>query len=401
MPSALQATGWTRIPIASVEDLSDAVLGAGLEATQMSRAPVTGSLAFASFDRDVTCTSGYLGGRVALVGPLSAKMVTLGIGLFLAPGTRHWLDEITSGDVGVFLPGDEHNSLYTPGSLYACVTLPAERLEEIAAQHDLVLDPKTLGGTGVMKKRISAPNVTGLRAQFERIHAGSHDDAANARMIGAELLNAFIMHFVRLPRLQIGGTDPQGLARIVARARTFVHENLDKPLSIETIANAAATSHRTLHRAFQIVLDETPYLYVQKLPLHRIRHEIVTDAEAACTITSAAHRWSIAQLGRLAAWYRDLFWRTAVADVGATTPRYSGNPPSNFGSIRIADWQDPNSAAVFSCDLAEGICAVPFSKECVDFNLSALAVRPTLTPQRRLRHLEQDRPRRACRQTTV
>ena len=43
-----ERTAWTRVPISRIEDLSDAVLGAGLEAMQMSRAPVTGSLAFAS-----------------------------------------------------------------------------------------------------------------------------------------------------------------------------------------------------------------------------------------------------------------------------------------------------------------------------------------------------------------
>jgi hypothetical protein len=126
---ASQTNGWTRIPISGVEDLSDAVLGAGLEVTQMSRAPVTGSLAFATF-HGITCTSGYIGGRVALIGPLSAKMVTLGVGLVIAPGTRHWLNEVTTGAVGVFLPGDEHDALYPPGSMYAVVTLAAERLEE-------------------------------------------------------------------------------------------------------------------------------------------------------------------------------------------------------------------------------------------------------------------------------
>ena len=73
MSSELQSPDWTRIPIASVEDLSDAVLGAGLEVTQMSRAPVTGSLAFAALDDGLTCSSGYIGGRVALTGPLSAS----------------------------------------------------------------------------------------------------------------------------------------------------------------------------------------------------------------------------------------------------------------------------------------------------------------------------------------
>lgn len=305
--SRSQTTGWTRIPIASVEDLTDAVLGAGLEATQMSRAPVKGSLAFAPFGDGITCSSGYIGGRVALTGPLSANMVTLGVGLVMAPGTRHWLNEVASGSVGVFLPGDEHDALYPPGSLYAVVTLAPERLEEVAALHDLVLDPKTLGGTGIdANKSFSAPNLASLRMQFEQIHSG-HPDSFSPHVIGTQLLEGMVMHFARAPRFQIGGTDPRGLARIVARARTFIHENLDQPLSIDKIANAAATSHRTLHRAFHHVLDETPYSYVQKLRLHRIRHELVTDAEFECTITSVAHRWNILELGRFAAWYRDLF----------------------------------------------------------------------------------------------
>ena len=308
MSSGLQTTGWTRIPIASVEDLSDAVLGAGLVAIQMSRAPVTGSLAFAAFGPDMTCTSGYIGGRVALTGPLSANMVTLGVGIVMAPGTRHWLNEVPSGSVGVFMPGDEHDALYPPGSLYAVVTLPADRLEEAAAQHDLVLDLKTLGGTGIdANRRFSAPSLCGLRTQFEQVHAGDRADDSNARTIGMKLLDAMVLHFARPPHGHVGGTDPRGHARIVARARTFIHENLDQPLSIEKIASAAGTSRRTLHRTFQMVLDETPYSYVQKLRLNRIRHELISEAEAACTITSAAHRWGIPELGRFAAWYRELF----------------------------------------------------------------------------------------------
>jgi len=308
MPSEPQTTGWTRIPIASVEDLSDGILGAGLEVAQMSRAPVTASLAFAAFDDGLTCTSGYLGGRVALTGPLSASLVTIGAGLVFVPGTRHWLNEVTSGVVGVFLPGDEHDALYPPGSMYAGITLSAERLEQMAADYDLVLDAKTLGGTRIdANRKLPAPDLSTLQMRFQRIHAGQLGDAANARLVGIQFLQSMILHLARSPRVSVGGHDPRGLARIVARARAFIHANLDQPLSIEKIASAAATSHRTLNRAFHVVLDETPYSYVLKLRLHRIRHELVADAEAACTITMAAHRWNIAEMGRFAASYRDLF----------------------------------------------------------------------------------------------
>ena len=308
MPSEALSDGWTRIPIASVEDLSDGILGAGLEVTQMSRAPVTASLVFTAFDDGLTCTSGYIGGRVALTGPLSASMVTIGSGLVFEQGTRHWLNEVTSGVVGVFLPGDEHDALYPPGSMYAGITLSAERLEQMAAHHDLVLDARTLGGTRIdANRKLPAQDLSRLQMQFERIHAGQLADAASARMVGMQFLDAMILHLARSPRFVAGGHDPHGLARIVARARAFIHEHLDQPLSVEMIASAAATSHRTLHRAFHIVLDETPYSYVLKLRLHRIRHELVTDAEAACTITMVAHRWNITEMGRLAVSYRDLF----------------------------------------------------------------------------------------------
>jgi AraC-like DNA-binding protein len=306
--SGLQSPGWTRIPIASVEDLTDVVLGAGLEATQMSRVPVTGSLAFAAFDDGLTCSSGSIGGRVTLTGPLSASLVTLGAGLVFVPGTRHWLNEVTSGVVGVFLPGDEHDAFYPSGCMYAAVTLAAERLEQMAARHDLVLDAKSLGGTRIdANRKLPVPDLSRLQMWFERIHAGQLADAANARMVGMQFLDSMILHFARPPHFHPGGTDPRGLARIVARARAFIHANLDQPLSIEKIADAAATSHRTLNRAFHVVLDETPYSYVQKLRLNRIRHELVTDAEAACTLTMVAHRWNIPEMGRFAAWYRDLF----------------------------------------------------------------------------------------------
>jgi AraC-like DNA-binding protein len=143
--------------------------------------------------------------------------------------------------------------------------------------------------------------------RFKRIHAGQLADAANARMVGMQFLNSMIEHLARSPRFVVGGHDPHGLARIVARARAFIHGHLDQPLSVEMIASAAATSHRTLHRAFHVVLDETPYSYVLKLRLHRIRHELVTDAEAARTLTMVAHRWNIANMGRFAAGYRDQF----------------------------------------------------------------------------------------------
>jgi len=293
---------WSRLSISNLEDLSEAVQGAGLSATQMSRAPVTGSLGFME-SGEVRCTTGLIGSKVSLTGPLSIDRVTLGIGLDLPTGAWHWLQDATSGDVGVFMPGDEHDSLYMPGSLYAVVTMTEERLEEVAAKHEMVLSSRLLGGSGFFGRRLPAPQLTRLRHLFQRVHSGhaSGDDAHKC------LLDTLVTHVGRRPRASIGIRDPGSYARIVRRARAFIHENLNRLLSVEVIAHAAVTSPRTLHRAFRIVLDETPYSYVLKLRLHRIRREVIADAEAASTLASIANHWGVSELGRFSGWYRDLF----------------------------------------------------------------------------------------------
>jgi AraC-like DNA-binding protein len=301
-----QAGGWTCVPITQIEDLRDAVYGAGLEAMQMSRAPVTGTLAFAERD-GVVYSTGHIGGRVALTGPLSESMITLGLGLELGPGTRHWLNEVATGACGVFLPGDDHEAFYMPGSLYATATLSAERLEELAARIGLVLDAATLGGTGIHTRRVAERALAGLRAQFERVHAGRSGAASGLAVLGRGLLDAIVAHVGRPPRPQIGRTNPQGHARIVARARAYILDNLEHPLSTDALAAAAYTSRRTLHRAFNYVLDETPQSYIRKLRLHRIRRDLASDAEFLCTITIVANQWGISELGRFSGWYRDLF----------------------------------------------------------------------------------------------
>jgi len=300
-----EGSGWTHFDIASIECLSDAVLGADLEAMQLSRAPVSGSLAFFE-NSNVLFSTGFIGGRVALAGPLSQNLITLGFGLNFPSGTRHWLSEVTTGTFGVFLPGDEHDAVYPPGSHYATITLTGDRLEEVAKDRGLVVSARALG-TGLHARRVPHQVVARLRTQFERVHLGHGSRASNAAALGDQLVDAIIRHVGREPRPPIGRIDPRGHIRIVARARAYIIANLEQPLRIDDLAEAACASRSTLHRAFSKVLDETPHAYVRKLRLHRIRHDLASDAERACTVALVANRWGIGELGRLSGSYRELF----------------------------------------------------------------------------------------------
>lgn len=306
-----QSEQWLLKPISQVEDLQHAVLGAGLEATQMSRAPVNGSLAVTHHD-DIVLNTGLIGGRVSLNGMLSESLFTFGLGLILTPGSRQWLKEVETGDIGIFLPGNEHDAIYGPGSSYAALTLSAESLEAAAAQFDLALDPFSLGGSGLHRRRLCNSRLATLQRLFLAVHRGSNDGGSNGGGTGAkqlcrQLLTDLVQHLGQEPRTPVGRIDPRGQVRIVARARAFIQEHLDQPLTIKAIAAAASTSSRTLHRTFMAVLGESPYSYVLKQRLHRIRHDLLSEAELSVTISTLANRWGLGELGRFAGWYRELF----------------------------------------------------------------------------------------------
>ncbi len=297
---------WSVARLSGIEGLSEAVRGAGLSATQMSAMPVRGSLAFAEAG-GIHFSSGIIESRVSLTGPLSEDRIALGVGIDLPPGTRHWLNDVTSGDVGIFMPGDEHDSLYVPGSFYAVFTMSADMLEDVASRQELVLTARELGGSGVYGRRLASAPLAHIKRQFQQLHLHGSAHGQRHENPARSLVQTLVGHVGRSPRTGIGIHDPRGYERILRRARAFIYENLGSPLSVECIANAAATSPRTLHRAFRMLLDETPYSYVLKLRLHRIRYDVISDVERATTLATIANRWGISELGRLSGWYRDLF----------------------------------------------------------------------------------------------
>jgi len=293
---------WHRVEISHVEDLSDAVHGAGMDAIQMARGKLSGSLIF-SQQNGVTYSGGLINGRVALRGPLSPDTLSLGVALKLPGPCSHWLTKVKTGDVGVFHGGDEHDALYTPGSLYVAATISADQLECEAAKDDLVLDRAALGGTGIHLRSMSPEIVAALAAEFGRIHASRRPRAH----VGSMLLSAFVNHLGRLPHDHERRINTNLHARIAARARAYILEHLAEPIALDAIAAAAFTSRRTLYRAFADIFDDTPQTFVRRLRLHRIRKGLASEQEKACTIAVLANRWGISELGRLSGWYRQMF----------------------------------------------------------------------------------------------
>jgi len=318
--------GWRRVPIRRIEDLSDAVPGAGLQALQLSREPVTGSLAFAVGD-DVALSSGYLRGRVALVGPLPPRHITIGLGLDFGGGARHWLREVQTGCVGLARPGGEHDAIYADRSLYLKITLSEERLLVEAEREGLALDPAVIRQSGVHPRPLSSKSLDSLRCGVVAAHRDTMpDDAMFASRFRSRVLAAVVQHLGRPPLVAPGLPAILGHERIVARARAWINAHLDKPIGVDDIAAAASVSRRTLHRAFFGVLEESPQAYVIRLRLHRIRSDLAVRDLSARRIAETANRWGISELGRMSGRYKAMFGElpSETARLGKTGALHSG-----------------------------------------------------------------------------
>jgi hypothetical protein len=169
LPQIVPDTDWRRLPITCVEDVQEAVLGAGLDAVQLSPGPMQGSLAFVTSGR-MAFSTGHLTGRVSLTGALSETMTTLGVGIRTAPGSRHWMSEVETGGLGIFRAGDTHEAIYLAGTIYACVTLPDTQLKEVAADMGLVLDGAQLGGSRISRRLLSTARFAALQRAFVEVH---------------------------------------------------------------------------------------------------------------------------------------------------------------------------------------------------------------------------------------
>lgn len=85
--------------------------------------------------------------------------------------------------------------------------------------------------------------------------------------------NATLQAPYALEAIQGQAADP-----VVAKVQDWIRRNLNRPISIDEMADVAATSGRTLIRKFRGALGTTPLSYVQKLRIERAKTLLTTSS---------------------------------------------------------------------------------------------------------------------------
>lgn len=95
--------------------------------------------------------------------------------------------------------------------------------------------------------------------------------------------------------------------RIVERARDFMREHIDEPISVEDLCVHLRVSRRTLQYSFQDVLDLNPVRFLRALRLNGARRTLKEADPKHDTVTDIAARWGFWHLSHFATDYRSMF----------------------------------------------------------------------------------------------
>lgn len=99
---------------------------------------------------------------------------------------------------------------------------------------------------------------------------------------------------------------PEVVPRHVKRAEDYMRANASEVITLETLAQAAGCSIRSLNQGFQQFRDTTPMRFLRQLRLEGAHAELSRESTAS-GITEIALRWGFGHLGRFSSEYRRHF----------------------------------------------------------------------------------------------
>jgi AraC-like DNA-binding protein len=94
--------------------------------------------------------------------------------------------------------------------------------------------------------------------------------------------------------------------RHVRKAEDFVRGNLDNPISLDDIANAAGVTARSLQLGFRNFRNTSPMALLRSERLRRVHEELMAGAPGT-SVTEVATRWGFSHLGRFSQIYKEKY----------------------------------------------------------------------------------------------
>jgi AraC-like DNA-binding protein len=105
------------------------------------------------------------------------------------------------------------------------------------------------------------------------------------------------------------------------RARQYIDEHLDRPLTLASVCQASYSSPRALEYGFREIFGVSPIAYIRCARLSRVRRELHCSAHTSGRITQLAMEWGFWHLSQFSKDYYDLFGELPSITLGRASGR--------------------------------------------------------------------------------
>ncbi|WP_129645173.1 helix-turn-helix domain-containing protein [Peristeroidobacter agariperforans] len=105
------------------------------------------------------------------------------------------------------------------------------------------------------------------------------------------------------------------------RARQYIDEHLERPLTLGAVCQASYSSPRALEYGFREIFGVSPIAYLRCARLSRVRRELHGSAYTSGRITQLAMKWGFWHLSQFSKDYYDLFGELPSVTLGRASGR--------------------------------------------------------------------------------
>jgi AraC-like DNA-binding protein len=215
------------------------------------------------------------------------------------------------GSAAVYMPGAPVDMRWSADAREVCVMMEQSELEDELArlagqrpQRPLVfaemMDLSSAGGRAWMR-------VLHVLARESERADGLLAYPLVARRLEQVLIDGLLIGHQHNHAALLADERPTLAQRAARRAVELMQECPEHPWSVSQLAQQVAVSARSLHQEFRRLTGTTPMAYLRDVRLQCAHDELQAADPAVATVTTVAHMWGFAHLGRFAASYRKQF----------------------------------------------------------------------------------------------
>jgi AraC-like DNA-binding protein len=114
---------------------------------------------------------------------------------------------------------------------------------------------------------------------------------------------------------------PTARCQAAVRARQYIDEHLELPLTLASVCQASYSSPRALEYGFREIFGVSPITYIRCARLSRVRRALYSSSYASGKITQLALQWGFWHLSQFSKDYFDLFGELPSITLGRVSGR--------------------------------------------------------------------------------